>query len=125
MKIQHDYSDILTGLDRAQCYDLREIVSEKLRSLVQRSYTAPRDFFDIYQLTREYTGSQWDEVKGFFFKKMQHKQLVFIGPEQLVDEDSLDKVRKAWPTSLGHQVYEGIDPEEIITYVYKTIHKIF
>lgn len=45
-KIIHGYSDKLSdAANSIPCYALREVLAEKLRSLIQRSYTAPRDFF--------------------------------------------------------------------------------
>ena len=52
--ILHPYSDNLDENVDVVCYALDEIVSEKLRSLVQRSYSVPRDFYDLYYLTGHY-----------------------------------------------------------------------
>lgn len=49
--IIHPYSDELTGEIKIACYHLHEVIAEKLRSLKQRSHTAPRDFYDLYFLT--------------------------------------------------------------------------
>jgi predicted nucleotidyltransferase component of viral defense system len=123
--IHHPYSDSLTGVQVAACYDLREIVSEKLRSLIQRSYTAPRDYFDIYQLTLEYSDSEWAEMRPIFFKKLEHKQINFEGPDQLVNVDRMEKVRKSWKASLDHQIYGDAEMETIISYVYDRVYSIF
>jgi predicted nucleotidyltransferase component of viral defense system len=124
-EIVHPYSDLLTGRDSALCYDLREIVAEKLRALVQRSYTAPRDFYDLYHLTREYSDTQWNEAKALFLQKMEHKRINFEGPGQLVNDNSINKVRRAWKASLDHQRDKAVDMDVMIKYVHKTVHKIF
>ena len=31
---------------------VNEVLSEKIRALIQRSYTAPRDYFDIWYLSK-------------------------------------------------------------------------
>lgn len=49
----HDYSDQLTSLiNEISCYDNREVLSEKLRAMIQRSHTAPRDYYDIWYLSK-------------------------------------------------------------------------
>src|SRR5699024_8760890 len=53
-QIYHPYSDVLTGNSKCYCYHISEVVSEKLRALKQRSYTAPRDFYDLYYLTENW-----------------------------------------------------------------------
>jgi len=46
--VTHYYSDKLTeNALQVPCYRIEEILAEKIRSLIQRSYTAPRDFYDI------------------------------------------------------------------------------
>lgn len=41
--VYHDYSDLLgSSADGIACYDIREVLAEKLRALIQRSYTAPQ-----------------------------------------------------------------------------------
>lgn len=44
--IVHPYSDTLVTSE-IPCYSITEVLSEKLRALIQRSYTAPRDYYDI------------------------------------------------------------------------------
>lgn len=49
--ITHPYSDsLLEETDKIPCYNLKEVIAEKIRALVQRSYIAPRDYYDIYNL---------------------------------------------------------------------------
>jgi len=62
LKIKHPYSDNLTGGSKAMCYDLNEVIAEKLRALKQRSYTAPRDFYDLYYLTNHFTSQDWQNI---------------------------------------------------------------
>jgi predicted nucleotidyltransferase component of viral defense system len=71
---------------------------------VQRSYTAPRDFYDLYFLTNNYQEDEWAEIKGFFLKKMEHKNLEYNGAGQLVSEQSLKNVKRAWNSSIAHQI---------------------
>lgn len=103
--VYHDYSDDLTSaVDKIACYDLREVLSEKLRALIQRSYTAPRDYYDIWYLSKHVNDLDWAEIKQAFLNKMAFKALEFTGVEQLLNARSENTVRRAWKTSLGHQI---------------------
>ena len=63
-KIIHPYSDkLLYNTGQIPCYSLKEIFSEKIRALVQRSYSAPRDYYDIYELKRFFDENDWIEMK--------------------------------------------------------------
>jgi len=119
--IHHPYSDQLINGNSIPCYPIREIVSEKLRSLVQRSYTAPRDFYDLYHLTNDYSKDEWKLVKSLFLDKMKHKNILFTGAENLVSADSAEQVKKAWNRSISHQMNstQAISSDEIIEMVIK------
>ena len=46
--VLHPYSDKLTeNASNIPICSINEVLSEKIRALIQRSYTAPRDYFDI------------------------------------------------------------------------------
>ncbi|MBU3821449.1 nucleotidyl transferase AbiEii/AbiGii toxin family protein [Flavobacteriaceae bacterium XHP0103] len=121
--IMHPYSDDLTGEKQCGCYSINEIVSEKLRALVQRSYTAPRDFYDLYHLTQEFTKADWKNIKPIFLKKMEHKNLEYKSPEDLIDDSKLANAERAWKNSVEHQIKKGHQPEadEIIQTVAERI----
>lgn len=121
--IHHPYSDTLIANEPIACYSIDEIVSEKLRALIQRSYTAPRDYYDLYFLTNDYTSKDWQRVKLLFLKKMEHKQILYSGAEQLITKESVQKVRKAWKTSVAHQISDEINrtSDEMIDEVIKRI----
>jgi len=103
-EIYHPYSDSLSRSEPIPCYPLNEIVSEKIRALIQRSYTAPRDFYDLYQLTNNLDKHAWIKIKELLIKKMKHKGIEYRGPDQFVDNKTITHVRKAWETSIAHQV---------------------
>lgn len=111
--VYHNYSDELSSaVEALPCYDIREVLSEKLRALIQRSYTAPRDYYDIWYLSKHGGDIDWSEIKTAFLKKMEFKGLEFIGVEQLLNAKSVNTVKRAWKTSLGHQ----ISPKELPTF---------
>ena len=110
--IVHNYSDRLT--DNAQnipIYSINEVLAEKLRALIQRSYTAPRDYFDIWYLSKNIENIDWQEVIECFYKKIAYKNLLFSGVEQLISENNDRILKSAWKNSLEHQIENGKLPE--------------
>ena len=68
--VYHDYSDGLsTATKEIPCYDIKEVLSEKVRALIQRSYTAPRDYFDIWYLSHNFRDLDWKEITAAFYEK--------------------------------------------------------
>lgn len=125
LDIMHPYSDILTSEKQSSCYSIIEVVSEKLRALKQRSYTAPRDFYDLYHLTQKFSKENWETVIPVFLKKMAHKNLEYQSPDDLIDDSKITNVKRAWKTSVAHQITVGHQPEadEIIEAVVQRIKK--
>lgn len=121
--IIHPYSDALTGSKQCKCYSLIEVVAEKLRALKQRSYTAPRDFYDLYHLTQNFKKEDWEYIKPIFLRKMEHKNLEYNTPEDLIHDSKLVNAERAWKASVEHQIKQGQQPEvkEIINTVAKRI----
>lgn len=103
--VYHDYSDQLSSaVNEIVCYDIREVLSEKLRALIQRSYTAPRDYYDIWYLSKYVDNLPWSEIKQAFLEKMAFKGLEFTGVDQLLNAKIENTVKRAWKNSLGHQI---------------------
>lgn len=98
--IIHPYSDSIKVRARPVCYDLHEVMSEKLRAMIQRSYTAPRDYYDVWYLSNNCV---FDKVKirAAFYEKMEFNGLKFNGIESF----ALARVQKVliahWHNSLG------------------------
>jgi len=112
-QVHHSYSDTLSQPTlEIPCYSIPEVLSEKLRALIQRAYTAPRDFYDIWYLAGNTKDIDWRKVKEAFHKKMEFKGLKFTGVEQMINQNSDKALRTAWKNSLGHQ----IPPEQLPDY---------
>ena len=110
-EVHHMYSDQLSVVPlEVPCYSIYEVLAEKLRSLIQRSYTAPRDFYDIWYLSQNTETIDWSEVANAFHKKMKYKGLEFTGIEQMINEENEKRLKAAWQNSLEHQI-----PEENMT----------
>jgi predicted nucleotidyltransferase component of viral defense system len=110
--ITHTYSDKLALADQTiPCYDLQEVISEKLRALIQRSYSAPRDYFDIWYLSHKLTAIEWPVIVDAFYEKMKFKNLEFTGIYQFLNDDVDKKLTGAWKNSLAHQIpHEQLPP---------------
>jgi len=78
--LTHAYSDSLALADQPiPCYDLKEVLSEKLKALIQRSYSAPRDYFDNWNIAQNLVDIDWSLVIEAFHEKMKFKNLEFTG----------------------------------------------
>ncbi|ELR71704.1 hypothetical protein C900_02289 [Fulvivirga imtechensis AK7] len=104
-KVHHQYSDQLTeAADVVPCYAIPEVLAEKFRALIQRSYTAPRDFYDIWYLSQNASDLNWPEIVTAFHQKMKFKGLEFTGIDQMINDENDKKLQAAWKNSLGHQI---------------------
>jgi predicted nucleotidyltransferase component of viral defense system len=122
-EIFHPYSDTLGDHTTVACYSIAEIVSEKLRALKQRSYTAPRDFYDLYYLSKQLRKEDWEIIVPTFLKKMAHKGLEFHSFKDLIDDGKISNVKRAWKTSIAHQIQPDMNAEKIIDGVVQLIKR--
>ncbi len=110
-RLFHPYSDNLLIDTSIPCYAIEEVLSEKIRALIQRSYTAPRDYYDIWYLSNNITGLDWNKIIVAFHEKMKYKNIEFTGIEQLINPISERVVKLAWRNSLGHQIKRDTLPD--------------
>lgn len=111
-KIIHQYSDqVSLNPNAIPCYTLEEMLAEKLRSLIQRSYTAPRDYYDIWYLSNTITDLNWPKIAEAFHKKMKFKNHTFTSVDQFINDDNDKKLKAAWKNSLRHQIPGAQLPE--------------
>jgi len=112
LPFNHPYSDFDSlVLVEVPCYKIKEMIAEKIRSLVQRSYTAPRDFYDIWILKNYVGDGEWVDIRNAFHNKMRYKGYTFTGINQLINEKSLDILKRSWQHSLGHQLQSSSLPD--------------
>jgi predicted nucleotidyltransferase component of viral defense system len=109
--LSHPYSDSLISAQLIPCYAIEEVLSEKIRALIQRSYTAPRDYYDIWYLARHTPDLNWERIVRAFHTKMKFKGLSFQGVDELINPTSDRAVRLAWRNSLGHQIPANALPD--------------
>lgn len=113
--IVHEYSDKLSDHSKKiPCYSVEEVLSEKIRCLVQRSYTAPRDLYDLWFLSRFYKDIDLNSIAWAFHQKMAYKGYSFAGIEQLLNPDNDKQLKAAWKNSLGHQISGQLPDYEVV-----------
>jgi len=126
--ITHEYSDKLANRDqKIPCYNLKEVISEKLRALIQRSYSAPRDYYDIWYLSNNLADIEWPVIVEAFHEKMKFKNLEFTGIDQFINDDVDKKLKGAWKNSLAHQIPNDKLPayDLVKNELLNLFHKIF
>ena len=103
--VVHSYSDKLTeNALQVPCYSIEEVLAEKIRSLIQRSYTAPRDFYDIWYLSKHFPELDYKLIADAFHKKLAFKGHSFSAIEQLINSENDKHLSAAWKNSLAHQI---------------------
>jgi predicted nucleotidyltransferase component of viral defense system len=104
-KVNHEYSDQLSVVATTiPCYSINEILAEKLRSLIQRSYTAPRDYYDVWYLSNSDIKLDWSSIVKAFHQKMEFKGLKFTGVDEMINNQKDKRLLGAWKNSLDLQV---------------------
>jgi len=117
-----DFSDSqqFTGL-KIPCYSISEIISEKFRSLQQRSYSAPRDYYDLWYILRS-ENVDWVKTLAIFKEKLIFKKINFNGHEDFFEEKRLKSVKIQWKNSLQNHIrYVELPDVETVLSDLKTI----
>ncbi|MDR1652141.1 MAG: nucleotidyl transferase AbiEii/AbiGii toxin family protein [Prevotellaceae bacterium] len=108
----HNYSDNLTeNATDIPIYSIAETLAEKIRALIQRSYTAPRDYYDIWYLSRNIENIDRQQVVSAFREKTAYKNLQFAGIEQFISPQNDKILKAAWRNSLERQIENGKLPD--------------
>ena len=87
------------------------INKHEIKRLIQRSYTAPRDYYDIWYLSKQISDIDWEQVLQAFYAKTEYKGLKFTGIEQFINTQNDKRLKAAWKNSLEHQVASGSLPD--------------
>lgn len=112
--VNHGYSDNLSeATTGVPCYSIQEVLSEKLRALIQRSYTAPRDFYDIWYLSRNIANLNWPKIIEAFHQKMKFKNIEFTGIDQMINAENDKQLKAIWNNSLAHHIPGDILPDYV------------
>lgn len=82
------------------------VLAEKLRALIQRSYTVLSDFYDICYLYKNQKSMDWSEIKSVFHEKMKFKNIEFKGTHQMLNDTTDKRVKATRQNSLSDQIPE-------------------
>ena len=93
------------------CYSILEIVSEKFRALLQRSYPAPRDYYDLWYLLHQKDLLNKEEIISTFIQKANYKNVDFNDYNDFFEPEQIRKVKQAWNNSLGGHLKEDALPD--------------
>lgn len=102
--IRHPYSDSHVIANQIPCYSISEILSEKMRSLLQRNRGEARDYYDLWYIKNNVPDTNWNVVKNAFSEKCNFKNISFHGPDDFFHEDRITQARKNWEYRLKHQL---------------------
>jgi predicted nucleotidyltransferase component of viral defense system len=121
----HPYSDAHELASVMPVYSLEEIFAEKWRALLQRSYLAPRDCYDLWYLwTRCRNEIQWESVRDTFLNKCMIKGIevdshtVFLSPERT------HRAKAQWIPSLGDQLRNTPSVDEVLKEISEAFSKL-
>jgi len=102
-----DYSDHkLYENTLISCYSITEVIAEKFRALLQRSYPAPRDYYDLCKLLQNSELLEWKDIVSTFNQKAKYKNIQFQDYNDFFNPDQLRKVKQAWNSSLKNHLRE-------------------
>jgi len=94
-------------------YSLEEILSEKLRSILQRGKS--RDYYDVWILLKEYKNDfsrkrLWDTLK----KKCEFKNIPTPKTEDFFNKELTEEAGRYWERGLAHQLNDLPDFEKVL-----------
>jgi len=110
--IYHNYSDAAQiSAITVPCYHLFEVIAEKLRATIQRSYPAPRDYYDLWFLLRNTESDFLSEIIHAFREKATYKGIPNVKFSDLFQTARLSRSERAWNQSLGSHLPPGSLPK--------------
>ncbi len=108
------YSDEIKITSSVPTYSYFEIVAEKLRTLVQRN--RPRDVYDNWYFSNNIKSKDFIEIRKILMEKAKNKDVNISNVNQFVNDKKRKKNKRAWESSLKHQISEKNLPEFDIAY---------
>ena len=107
------------------CYSILEVVSEKFRALLQRSYPAPRDYYDLWFLLQQKEIINLEIIIDTFARKAEFKKVEFNNYTDFFEPEQIRKVKQAWSNSLKSHLKEDALPDvDAVIYELQEICKI-
>ncbi len=123
--ILHLYSDSNLLSQAIPCYHIHEVLSEKLRALLQRNRGEARDYYDIWYLKNNVHSIDWQEVKLGFLEKCRYKEIAFSGVNDFFQPERLRQVAITWDKRLSHQLTLKVDKELVTQELREFLPSVF
>ncbi len=111
----HHFSDANLVKTIVPCYDIHEVLAEKLRALIQRNRGEARDYFDIWHIWKNTEYIDWQGVKGMFHQKCAFKNIRFDSVEDFFKLNRVRQVNETWDQRLKHQLPYEIDRNLVLS----------
>jgi hypothetical protein len=110
----HGYEENLAA--EVCCYQLDEIVAEKLRALLQmrqklldRGWSRPRarDYYDLWRILTEFGGTlEQSRIKPILDKKCVHRGVTYLEWDDLFGQELVSEASRSWNATLKPFVRE-------------------
>lgn len=114
----HNYSDASLLVCEIPSYAIEEVITEKLRAILQRKYTAPRDYYDLWHILTVYKPKiDWPHISVAFKTKTAYKGIECDNTELFFTEKNIKTLHSHWKASLGHHLADNALPnvEQVIS----------
>jgi len=131
-QIIHDYDELL--VEMVNVYDLREIVAEKLRTLLQvrkkydeRGWIASRicrDYYDLWSILQK-EGNLDGQIPELLTQKCKIRQVTFNGPTDFTPSVLFEEARKQWQQQLLPFVPNAPHAEKVLSEVQPLISALW
>jgi predicted nucleotidyltransferase component of viral defense system len=103
-KLLHHYSDKDLLNIAIPCYNPEEVICEKLRAMLQRKYTAPRDYFDTWYISQHSPALDWTGINAQVKQKARFKNIDINAVDDFFTEKHIKTLQSHWMQSLGHHL---------------------
>ncbi len=103
-KILHHYSDKDQVNIAIPCYNLEEVICEKLRAMLQRKYIAPRDYFDTWYILKHSPALDWTGINAKIKQKAKYKNIDMNTVGDFFTDKHIKTIHSHWIPSLGHHL---------------------
>lgn len=101
----HNYSDNAVITCEIPCYAIEEVITEKLRAMLQRKYTAPRDYYDLWYILTVYKPTlNWQKILEAFKSKIAFKGIECNSVDLFFTDKNIKTLQSHWGGSLGHHL---------------------
>ena len=103
---------------KVKVYSLKEILVEKLRSIIQRGKS--RDYYDVWRLLKE-NKFDMNEVRELLIKKCQINEIEYR-PELILSDKRLREAKRYWRPALGGLMKELPEFDEAVSELKNRFH---